>query len=304
MVNAKYLWQKKVKIRLTVFVISICIFGLFFYFHSRGQERKIKTDNSAVKLNVMSFNIRYGTAKDGENSWQNRKQILFGFLKLHSPDIIGMQEVLNFQLEEIKAELTGYKHLGIGRDGETKGEYSPILYKHDKYRVSDSGTFWLSDTPDIVGSITWGNACTRICSWAKLEDKRTMQEFYFYNLHLDHVSQPSREKSIDLLLSKIKKDKPLIITGDFNAGENNPAVLKLKSAGLADSYRQINKEKTEVKTHHGFTGQRQGAKIDYIFVSEGIETASANILDYNIEGRYPSDHFPVTAEIVLHYLKN
>ncbi|MCK4885859.1 MAG: endonuclease/exonuclease/phosphatase family protein [Planctomycetes bacterium] len=253
---------------------------------------------------MMSFNIRYGTAEDGENSWQNRKEILFGFLKLHSSDIIGMQEVLNFQLEEIKIELAGYKHLGIGRDGETKGEYSPILYKHDKYRVSDSGTFWLSATPDIVGSITWGNACTRICSWAKFEDKRTMQEFYFYNLHLDHVSQPSREKSIDLLLSKIKKDKPLIIVGDFNAGEKNPAILKLKSAGLADTYRQIHKQETKVKTFHNFTGKTQGNKIDYVFVSENIQTIDARILHYKTDGRYPSDHFPVTAKIILSYKKD
>jgi len=302
MADARYLWRKKVKVRLLVFVISTCIFTLLFYFHSRIKE--VKNDNPVVKLNVMSFNIRYGTADDGENSWQDRKQMLLNFLRLHSPDILGMQEVLNFQLEEVKAELSDYKHLGIGRDGESKGEYSPILYKHDKYQVLDSGTFWLSDTPDIVGSISWGNACTRICSWAKFKDKKTAQEFYFYNLHLDHVSQPSREKSVDLILGKIKNHRPLIVMGDFNAGENNPAILKLKSAGMADSYRKIHEQETKVKTFHNFTGKTEGNKIDYIFVSENIQTQNAEILYHNVDGKYPSDHFPVSAEIVLHYLEN
>lgn len=267
-----------------------------------------------LELKVFSFNIRYGTADDGENSWQHRRQIVFDLLRNHHPDIVGLQEALHFQINEICNELPRYSYLGVGRDdGKIKGEFCAILYHNERFDVSESNTFWLSDTSKVPGSITWGNACTRICTWARFIDKKTRQPFYLYNLHLDHVSQFSREKSVVLLTQRIQNRRypdPVIVTGDFNAGEDNPASLYLKGrAVLADSndlssenplpmvdtFRVLQPNATEVGTFHEFTGKCTGPKIDYILTRPCVKVLSADILHDNVNGCYPSDHFPIIA---------
>ncbi|KPL25360.1 MAG: hypothetical protein AMJ75_01290 [Phycisphaerae bacterium SM1_79] len=266
----------------------------------------------------MSFNIRYGTANDGENRWQNRRQMLSDVLRKHQPDVVGLQEALRFQIDQIRQALGKYGEIGVGRDdGETKGEYCPILYCRDRFTVAESGTFWLSDTPQVPGSITWANACTRICTWARLVEKKSGRAFYIFNLHLDHVSQPSREKSAVLLTQRISDRKhadPFVVTGDFNAGENNPAILYLKGeyalgeehgdksnnpASIVDTFRLLHPDAAEVGTFNAFEGNRKGEKIDYIFAMLGVKVLGAEILHDNIAGRYPSDHFPVTARLRL-----
>jgi len=155
-------------------------------------------ESSADKpeLLVMTFNIRYGTADDGENSWDKRKDLVFDVLRRNDPDVVGLQEALRSQLDDIRAALPQYGEIGVGRDdGKTAGEYSAILYKKDRLTVAESGTFWLSDTPETCGSITWGNACTRVCTWGWFVQKQAGKPFYIFNTHMDHVSQYSRERS-------------------------------------------------------------------------------------------------------------
>ena len=176
----------------------------------------------------MSFNIRYGTANDGENRWTNRRDMLFALLRTENPDLIGLQEALRFQIDEILAAVPGYAVVGVGRDdGKAAGEMSAILFRTARFHVAASGTFWFSDTPEIPGSKTWGNRITRIASWARFVD-RDGTAFSHYNLHLDHESQPSREKSTALLRQRITArpvaSEPVIVTGDFNAGESNAAL--------------------------------------------------------------------------------
>ena len=176
----------------------------------------------------MSFNIRYGTANDGENHWTNRRDMLFALLRTENPDLIGLQEALRFQIDEILAAVPGYAVVGVGRDdGKAAGEMSAILFRIARFHVAASGTFWFSDTPEIPGSKSWGNRITRIASWARFVD-RDGTAFTHYNLHLDHESQPSREKSTALLLQRITArpipSEPVIVTGDFNVGESNPAL--------------------------------------------------------------------------------
>ncbi len=187
---------------------------------------------SEPNLVVMTYNIRYGTANDGENSWANRKEMACDVLRRHNPDIVGLQEALRFQIDDIRAALPRYAEIGGGRDdGKTEGEYSAILYRKDRLDLDDSGTFWLSDTPETPGSITWGNACTRICTWGRFLRKDTRQAFYLFNTHLDHVSQYSRDRSAVLLAQRIRDRKhadPVLVTGDFNAGEDNPVVRYFK----------------------------------------------------------------------------
>ncbi|MBN2137018.1 MAG: endonuclease/exonuclease/phosphatase family protein [Sedimentisphaerales bacterium] len=272
----------------------------------------------AGDVNVMSFNIRYGTANDGQNSWNNRREIVFGVIRKYSPDIVGLQEALNFQIEQIRKAAPGYAMIGVGReDGKTKGEYSAILYRKSRFEVEKSGTFWLSDTPEVPGSITWGNACTRICTWARFVEKDTGRAFYHFNLHLDHISQPSREKSMLLLVERIKARRhadPFVVTGDFNAGERNKAILFLKakttlegpngnqvgnSIPMVDTFRVVQPDAKRVATFNRFKGGDAGSKIDYILTTADIKVLDAQIIRDNTDGRYPSDHFPVTARLAI-----
>ncbi|NMB80375.1 MAG: endonuclease/exonuclease/phosphatase family protein [Ignavibacteria bacterium] len=252
-----------------------------------------------TELKVMTFNIRYGTANDGENNWEFRKDMVMELIRENNPDILSLQEALDFQISEILDELPGYSFIGVGRDdGKNKGEFSAILFAKDRFIVDTTETFWFSDTPNIAGSITWEGSLPRICSWGLLFDKFSKRSLYVYNVHFDHQSQVSREKSAEMLIKKIQSGKnslPVILTGDFNCGENNPAIQKIISSGLNDTYRKLFTPEQDEGTFNNFKGDRSGEKIDYIFVNGIFEIISAKIDYTNKEGKYPSDHFPVTA---------
>jgi len=256
----------------------------------------------AAPLTVMTFNIRYGTANDGDNHWLKRRELLFALLRDQQADVIGLQEALNGQIEEILQAVPGYAYVGVGRsDGRRAGEYAAILYRTARLHVRRSDTFWFSDTPGVVKSTSWGNQIERICTWAYFED-REGPAFYAYNVHLDHLSQPSRERSVALLLARIgARDPraPVVVTGDFNAGEDNPAAVAMRGS-FHDSFRVLHPGATEVGTFNGFKpGQTAGDKIDFVFVEPGVEVLDAAIVRSSLDGRYPSDHFPVTARIRL-----
>jgi endonuclease/exonuclease/phosphatase family metal-dependent hydrolase len=257
---------------------------------------------AAAPLTVMSFNIRYGTANDGDNHWLKRRDQLFDLLREQPTDIVGLQEALHFQIEEILRAVPGYDYVGVGRsDGRNAGEYAAILYRTARLRARRSDTFWFSDTPGAVKSTSWGNQIERVCTWAYFED-REGPAFYLYNVHLDHLSQPSREKSVALLLARIgarDPKAPAVVTGDFNAGENNPAAIAMRTS-FADTFRLLHPDAAEAGTFNGFKlGQTGGDKIDFVFVEPGTEVLAAEIVRASRDGRYPSDHFPVTARIRL-----
>jgi endonuclease/exonuclease/phosphatase family metal-dependent hydrolase len=271
-----------------------------------------------LEIRAMTFNIRYGTADDGRNRWENRRDAVFDVLRENQPDLIGLQEALRFQIDQIRRALTEYGELGVGRDdGKTQGEYCAILYRLTRFNVDESWTFWFSDTPKVPGSNQWGNACVRICTWARLLDKKSGGGLYIYNLHLDHVSQQGREKSVILLTKRIAERKhkdPFVVTGDFNAGQNNPAVMYLKGKAvfddgrggkltnpvlMVDTFRVLHPDATEVGTFHEFKGGTTGEKIDYIFAPPGVVVVESQIIRTQYNGRWPSDHFPVTARLHL-----
>jgi endonuclease/exonuclease/phosphatase family metal-dependent hydrolase len=198
----------------------------------------------------------------------------------------------------------------------TRGEYSAILYRSERFEVDESDTFWLSSTPEKV-SKDWGNGVFRLCTWVRLIEKRSGKAFYVYNTHLDHRSQPSREKSVMLMIERIADrtySDPFVLTGDFNMAEDNPAILYLKGKPfkegeegkarkspipLVDSFRVRYPEAQDVATFHWFQGGRYGIKIDSIFVTPETTVLDAAIIRDNIAGRYPSDHYPVTAHLKL-----
>lgn len=260
-------------------------------------------------VRVLTFNIRYGTAPDGPNAWPQRAQKVYDVIGEQDADFVGLQEALRFQIDGIREAVPGYGEVGVGReDGRAAGEYSAILYRTERWRVADSDTFWLSDTPEVPGSATWGNEITRIVTWARFIDKVTGKAVRVYNTHFDHLSQPSRMKSAELLAERIAKREPadpVVVTGDFNSGEDNPAIGYLESENgrspvrLVDTFRVLHPHATSVGTFGEFLGLRDGPKIDYIFVEPGTRVRAAGIIHESIDGRYPSDHYPVYAVVVL-----
>lgn len=253
-------------------------------------------------ISAMSFNIRYGTAADGVDAWPNRKPQLVELIRRHDPDILGLQEALDFQLKEIDSALSGYDRVGVGRDdGESRGEFSPVLYRRRRFELLASGTFWFSPTPETPGSTGWGNRITRIATWARLQDRTTKASFYVFNLHLDHESAPSRERSAWLLAERVRAREhpdPVIVMGDFNSGEDQPPVrYLLETLPLTDTFASVAGESTGVGTYHAFTGRTDGARIDHILVSSDWSIQAAGIDRSNEGGRYPSDHFPVFATL-------
>jgi len=279
-------------------MIPILSLGVFFPFLFEVTGAQV----APQCLNVMTFNIRYGTAPDGENNWDKRKHLVLSVIREQSPDVLGLQEALRFQIDEVRKEFPEYGELGVGRDdGIAAGEYSSLLYRTSRLSPDTGGTFWFSDTPDLPGSMGWGNRYPRICTWAVFRDQQTEHSVAIYNIHWDHESQASREHSADLLLQTIEQtagDAPVIVTGDFNAGERNPAIVRLKQT-LRDSFRELHSKDDSVGTYHAFRGTTSGEKIDHVFVNPLLTVTGASIIRTQEGGRYPSDHFPVTASVCL-----
>ena len=263
---------------------------------------------SAFEIDALSFNIRFDTSKDGENAWPKRKEMVGQWVKSESPDVIGLQEALRHQIDDIKKVATAYSEYGVGRDdGKSRGEHCTILYLKKRFSLdkSDCGTFWFSDTPDKVASKSWGNEIPRICTWARFIEKKTDKGFYVYNVHYDHRSQPSRLGASELIIQRISKRKrsndPIILMGDFNASENNPAIkiFKDEPLNLVDTFRVVKPDEKMVKTFHGFRGGSfSGGKIDHVFMLPKMgKVSSAEIVRFNKEKRYLSDHYPVRAKL-------
>ena len=263
-----------------------------------------------VEINVMSFNIRNGRANDGENSWKHRKEFAADVIREAKLDVVGLQEAFRFQLDDLRKQLPEFQEIGEGRDGGTKGEYSAILYRGSRFTALDSGTFWLSDTPEVK-SRHWGNRYLRICTWVRLKEKETDHCFYVYNTHFDHQSQNARLKSAELIAQRIQNrqhKEPFLLTGDFNADEDNPVVLYLKAKSTAppkspitliDTFRKLHPNESVVGTGGGFAGRADGKKIDYVFVQPQTKVTSASIIRTSRDGRFPSDHSPVMAKVFL-----
>jgi len=262
-----------------------------------------------LTLELMTFNIRNGMANDGKNSWPYRAEQACHLILNHAPHILGVQEAYRFQLDYFNQYLPAYGEIGEGRNGGTNNEYCAILYLKAHFDLNDSGTFWLSDTPDTP-STHWGNHHMRICTWAHFKEKKSEKTFYVFNTHLDHLSQPSRVKSVALIMQYIferNHQDPFILMGDFNATKNNDVLKYLEGETnvantpvmVFDTFRILHPNATAVGTSHGFKGKTTKRKIDYIFVTPSTKVLEAKIIHTNQNGRYPSDHFPVTARVIL-----
>jgi endonuclease/exonuclease/phosphatase family metal-dependent hydrolase len=261
-----------------------------------------------LEVQVMTFNIRYINMGDqGARAWVNRRDAVAALMQAQQADFYGLQEAFRPMIDHIHERMPGYGEIGVGReDGKEKGEYAAILYKLDTWQVLEHGTFWLSDTPEVVASSTWGNKVTRICTWGLFEHKASSRRLCVFNAHFDHESQIARENSAKLILQRIKdRDlaRPVIFVGDLNAAPGNPAIQRIVAheSALRDVWATVHgaSSSSDSGTIHSFEGHRNGARIDYIFATPEFTPGSAMIHYDQREGNYPSDHYPVSARLQM-----
>lgn len=261
---------------------------------------------SPSDLDVMTFNLRYAS-DDNPNSWASRRPIMSQLLNAERPQLIGTQEGLSGQLADIKSDLgPGYEFIGQGREGGTNGEYSAIFYDSARLTPQDHKDFWLSDTPEVVGSNTWGGGSIRMVTWARFLDKVTGAQFYAVNTHLDNFSADARQRSADLIRQRIaafEPKLPVVLTGDFNGAAqagNAPYDILTGPAGLTDAWTVAPKHSTVFGTFHDYKPFVQdGPRIDWVLTSPQFSVLAAAINTHAADtGQLPSDHLPV--ELRLH----
>lgn len=257
-------------------------------------------DNSHT-INLISYNIRFDNPADGINAWPNRKTWVADLLRFYDADIVCVQEALHHQLDHLLQQLPQFSYSGLGRDdGKQAGEYSAILYDHNRFKLLDEGTFWLSPSPEIP-SMGWDAAVIRICSWAKFADKKSEQSFFVFNTHFDHVGVQAREESARLIMRMIQEiagNSPVILAGDLNAEPNDEAV-KLITAQLHDAY-EASKEPPygPYGTWNAFDyNSLLDRRIDYVFVSDKFIMLKYAVLSDAKDQRFPSDHLPVFVRV-------
>lgn len=261
---------------------------------------------AGMKLRVMSFNVRWDGLDKGRNAWVNRRPVAIAMIKASAPDVIGLQEPSPAQTRDLDEALGDY----VSFAGKHKrDQHITFLYRSDRFSLDTGGSFWLIEKSELSGG-------TRRCVWIRLVEKKTGRAFYIFNNHFDHRSRESRLQSARSLIRGIlarKHDDPFIAVGDFNEVENGPAMRYLKGnvktddkglsvtpeTVLVDTFRSRHPTKFKVASGHGFTGRRQGVRIDYVFVSKRDRILDAQIVYHNRKGLYPSDHYPVTAEVRL-----
>ena len=261
---------------------------------------------SAQDLRVATYNLRYINKNDSinGNGWAMRSPVITALIRFHDFDVFGTQEGYKNQLDDITDALPQYVYYGRGRDdGKDKGEHSAIFYKKDKFKLLDKGDFWLSQTPDKP-SLGWdATCCNRICSWVYLQDKKSGKKFYFFNAHFDHQGVQARQESGKLILQKIKAiagKAPALFTGDLNGSQSSDWYKTIANSDLLkDTYFQVKYPYANNASFNGFgaTKSDNNEIIDHIFISDDFAVKKWGLLTDTYHGKYPSDHFPVVAEI-------
>ncbi len=256
-------------------------------------------------LCVMTFNLRYASPTP-PNSWPQRRPVMKECIERVSPDLIGTQEGVYAQLKDIANDLPSYSWIGTGRDGGSRGEFMAVFYKRERFEPLEFDHFWLSDTPDVIGSSTWGNTNRRMVTWVRFLDRQTGVEFYFCNTHLDHQVQLAREKSAELIRARVeglRKSLPVLLVGDFNAkaGANKAYDILVGAGFFRDLWHAARERRNEgVNTFNDFKGPTEGdTRIDWILGRGVADVAEAEIVTFSRNGQFPSDHFPVLARVGL-----
>lgn len=258
---------------------------------------------SSVALKVMSFNIRYGTAPDGDHHWEHRKHLVLERIQAFEPDLLGLQECRDdAQARFIQTMLPGYFFYGIKRGGadDTSLEMAPVLFRRESFQPLQTGCFWLSETPQISGSKSWDSTFARTVTWVRLLHLATGRELTFLNTHFDY-HPPAITGAADLLCTWIRHnqpDTPLILTGDFNTNKDSAEYRRLTmDCALFDTHPRYATNPEAEATFHGFGQAEALSAIDWILVSDHFQVLSA-MIDRTRQGLlFPSDHYPVCATL-------
>jgi len=254
---------------------------------------------------VGSYNLRYENTHDTGNLWVSRAPVIESLIRFYDFDILGTQEGLIGMINDLSKALPQYERYGIGRDdGKDAGEHSAIFFKKDKFTLLKHGDFWLSQTPDKP-SLGWdATCCNRICSWVYLQDKITKKKFYVFNTHYDYQMDLARNESSKLILKEIKRiagNQPVIFMGDLNGGHETEWYKAIANSGiLNDTYKEVKYPFANNPSFQGYGSEIMNDEIiDHIFVSKDFSVKKWGILSDTYHGKYPSDHFPVLAELTL-----
>lgn len=250
----------------------------------------------AEPLRVMTFNVRYPAKGDGVNIWEERRDLLVDTIRKHHPDLIGTQELFKLQGDYIVEKLNQYAWFGVGRRGDATDEHMGVFYLKSRFELLDSGNFWLSETPEKPGSSDWNMSLPRMVTWGDFRDRKSGVTFRFYNTHYPHrrEDEDARTKCSRVILDRIQADaRPnVILTGDFNTGLGSESHKVLTSV-LKETWGP---EATgPADTFHGFSGKPRPGRIDWILYRGGFIPQSVQTIYDHVNGRYPSDHFPVLA---------
>jgi endonuclease/exonuclease/phosphatase family metal-dependent hydrolase len=284
--------------------ISICLIVIFLILTSACSNKQSMTD-----IRVMTLNVRYDNPRDSINAWPKRASLLCDFVANEKPDIVGMQEVLWPQYQLLDSVLTEYSSVGVGRsDGARGGEMNPVFFRKEKFDMVRNITFWLSNSPELAGSLGWGASLPRIVTWMELVDKNSHQHFFFFNTHFAHDSDSARLMSSKILLkevNKIAEGYPFIISGDFNMPPTSTGYTILTGPDesvplIRDSYVITEGRPTgPVYTFNGFSDKAKTARVDYIFVRNGMKVLEYKTVVKKKNGIYISDHWPVEAVVSI-----
>ena len=259
------------------------------------------------RLHVISFNIRYDSkaAPPSPDAWVTRRPILAELLGTESPTVLGVQEALYGQVKEVLSDIPPqYDWIGLGREGGGRGEFMSVYFDAERVEPLDYDHFWLSDTPNAIGSASWGNTVVRMVTWVRFRDKRSGREFVHVNTHFDHQSENSRQRSAELVRDRIggfDPNLPVVLTGDFNTKAGDSESYRILTAELADAWDSAAERLTPAwGTFGGYKEPVEGGdRIDWILHNDKVRVLKAAINTFRKDGYFPSDHLPVQALVEL-----
>lgn len=256
-----------------------------------------------LTLRVMTYNLRYASDR-APNAWPDRKPVMQALIAREAPDVIGTQEGLYLQLRDLAAGLPDYDWIGLGRAGGSQDEFCAIFYRRDRFEPVAFDHLWLSATPEVVGSITWGHRYRRMATWVRLRDRASGREFEVWNTHFDHEVEDARQKAAALLrdrIAQVDARLPVLLVGDFNCLARNSRAHEIltKEAGLTDTWDGApERANAGLNTFNNFQpAKHDGERIDWILARRPAAVAAAGIVNYVGLAQFPSDHFPVTATV-------
>lgn len=256
-------------------------------------------------LTVVSYNLRFASPTP-PNAWPARRPLMVELIQKLAPDVMGTQEGIYSQLQDLAADLPAYQWIGVGRDGGSRGEFMAVFYRPARLEPVAFDHFWLSDTPESIGSKTWGPRLARMVTWVQFRDRQSGEQFVFVNTHLDHEVQAAREKGAQLIRDRVaafKHQLPVLLVGDFNAaaGSNKAYSILTGDQFFTDTWVTAPKRVNEgIGTMNHFKAlQKNGARIDWILSRGNVAAERIEIATFSREGQFPSDHCPVVATLRL-----